>query len=252
MQSQDDIVAPEPDTAIGQVDISRGIDWIVEGFNLFMKKPGEWVIAGLGLFVIDFLLSYIPMIGNALATICALVAVGALLRACRALDEQQDPIAAARQAAAITPLWILGLIAAGLVLATALLVELVLMVLYTVFLIDPDFRSMFSIPSILPMLLTVPLIMALWMAPGLVVLKGTHPVEAVRLSLVAAMKNLSPFLVFYVVSAIACFLGALVMGVGLIVVYPLLICAAYIAYKDIFGAQGSGAAVVPVEQAPPG
>jgi uncharacterized membrane protein len=100
------------------------------------------------------------------------------------------------------------------------------------------------------MLISIPLLMALWMAPALVIMKNVAPVEAVRLSFAASLKNFVPFIIFYVLAAVACFLGAMLMGLGLIVVYPVLLCASYIAYKDIFATAGSGEAVGFIKDAP--
>ena len=251
MQSQDGIVAPDQVTSIRHVGINRGVEWIGSGFNLFMKKPAELIIAGLILFVVSLILNFVPIIGSGLATMAGVVAAGVFMRACQAIEEGNDPIAAGKVAAAATPLYILGLIAAGLGVAIALLGWVFISMAIAAAFFSPFAAvGMAGLTGILMMLISIPLIMALWLAPGLVIMKGTQPLDAVRLSFVASMKNFLPFMIFYILAAIASFIGAMLLGLGLIFVYPVLLCAAYVAYKDIFGTVTSGEAVGYIQQAP--
>jgi uncharacterized membrane protein len=226
-------------TAIRHVDTNRGVEWVSAGFNLFMKKPGELVIAGLILFVISFAMNFVPLIGSALATMAGVVAAGAFMRASEAIENGQDPLAAAQAAAGVAPLFILGLIAAGMGLAVGLIsAAMITLAVGAAFFSPFAGLGIAAVTWLLMMFISIPMIMALWLAPGLVLMRGTAPLDAVRLSFMASLQNLLPFIIFYVIAAIACFLGALMMGVGLIVVYPVLLCAAYFAYKDMFGPVG--------------
>ncbi len=251
MQNQDGIVAPENVTSIRHVDINRGVEWIGSGFNLFMKKPGELIIAGLALFVVSFILNWVPVIGSGLATMAGVVAAGAIMRACQAFEDGQDPVAAAKAAAGASPLFILGLIAAGMGVVIGLLgLMMTAMVIGAAFISVNAAIGLGAVTGLLMMFISIPMIMALWLAPGLVIMKGVQPVEAIRLSFVASIKNFLPFIIFYVLAAIASFLGAMLMGIGLIFVYPVLLCATYYAYKDIFGSVASGEAVGYLQDAP--
>ena len=73
MQTEDGVVSPDKVTTIRHVDINRGVEWIAGGFNLFMKKPGELIIAGLVLFIASFVLNFIPILGGGLATMLGVV-----------------------------------------------------------------------------------------------------------------------------------------------------------------------------------
>lgn len=244
MQNQDGIVTPENVTTIRHVDANRAVDWVTGGFNLFMKKPGELVIAGLILFVVGIVLAFVPMIGGALSTMIGVVAAGAFILACQAIEAGQQPLPAAQKAASFSPLYMLGLIAAAFGIAvTVMNWVMITMVLGAAFISPFAAVGLAGIGWIISMLLSIPVLMALWLAPGLVLLKGSEPIEAVRLSFAASLKNIVPFLIFYVLAAVATFLGTLLMGLGLIVVYPALLCAGYLAYKDIFGTVAIGEAV---------
>lgn len=249
MQAQDGIVSPDQRTTIRHVNANRGVEWISAGFTLFMKKPAEFAIAGVLLFVASFILNLIPVIGGGLTSMLGVVGVGAFLFACKAIEDGQDPIVAAQKALAVTPLFILGLIAAGMGIAVGLLgAAMVVMVLGLAFISPSLAMAAGAMTGLLMMLISIPMIMALWLAPGLVVMKGTQPIEAIRLSFVASLKNFVPFIIFYVLAAVATFIGSLLFGLGLILVFPVLMCATYVAYKDIFGSVTEGEAVALVEE----
>ena len=251
MQTEDGVVTPDKVTTIRHVDINRGVEWISGGFNLFMKKPGELIIAGLALFVVSFVLHLIPILGGGLASMLGVVAAGAMMLVCRAVEDGKDMLAEGQKAANITPLWILSLIAAGLGIAVAVLgFFLGAAVVGMVFVSPMLAMGLGALTFLLMMLIAVPMIMALWLAPGLVVFKGCDPVEAVRLSFAASIKNFLPFLIFYILAGIASMLGGMLMGIGLIFVYPVLLCATYIAYKDIFATAAGSDAVGYIQQAP--
>jgi hypothetical protein len=250
MQTQDGIVTPENATIIGRVDTNRAIEWVSGGFNLFLKKPGEFVIAGLILFVITFVLNYIPILGGGLTTMLGVIAAGAMMMFCRAVENGQDPLVESQKVANITPLWILSAIAAGAGIGIALIGVVLGAALVGLAFVSPTLAvAMAGLIFGAMTLISIPVIMALWLAPGLVVFKGAEPIDAIRLSFGAATKNIGAFIVFYILAVIAAFIGGLLLRVGLIVVYPIVLCAVYMAYKDIFGAASPAAAVSLMKEA---
>lgn len=235
MQAQDGIVSPDNAATIRHVTVNRGVEWVSAGFSLFMKKPGEFAIAGVLLLVVSFTLNFIPFIGGGLLTMIGVVGVGAFMYACKALEEGQDPIMAGQKALSVTPLFILGLIAAGMGIAITVLGGALVLTAVGLAFISPFLAiGVGAITGLLMVLVSIPMVMSLWLAPGLVVMKDTSPIDAIRLSFVASIKNFLPFIIFYVLGAIATLVGSLLFGLGLIVVFPVFMCASYVAYKDIF------------------
>jgi uncharacterized membrane protein len=84
------------------------------------------------------------------------------------------------------------------------------------------------------LVLSVLLGMAFWFAPALVVLRGLAPIDAMRASLGACLQNFIVFLVFGILATVASFIAMLPMGLGLIVLAPVMIGAAYASYLDVF------------------
>ncbi len=251
MQTTDGIVTPDRVTTIRTVDINRSVAWLLGGFQLFMKKPGELIIVGVVLFLVSLVLYFIVLVGGALTTMIGVVAVGALMRAFQAEESGQDHMLAAQKAASNGQLWMLGVIAAALGFTVTVLNWVMLLTTVGAAFINPFVAvGLAGVTGLFMLLVSIPVMMALWLAPGLVVLKGVPALEAVRLSFVATCKNIWPFMIFYVVAAIACLFSLMLAGIGLIVVYPVLLCATYLAYQDIFGAAAPGEAVGFLQDAP--
>jgi uncharacterized membrane protein len=77
--------------------------------------------------------------------------------------------------------------------------------------------------------------MAVWFAPGLIVFRNVAPVEAMKSSFAACMRNVVPFLVYGVVYIAAAIVASIPFGLGWIVLLPLLMLTIYVSYRDIYG-----------------
>jgi uncharacterized membrane protein len=84
------------------------------------------------------------------------------------------------------------------------------------------------------LLLFIPLSMAMLFSPALVLLDGMGPMEAIRQSFHGSLKNMLPLSVYGLAALGLLFLGAIPLGLGLLVVWPILTAAIYAAYRDIY------------------
>jgi uncharacterized membrane protein len=84
------------------------------------------------------------------------------------------------------------------------------------------------------LLLLVPLMMAYWFAPALVVLEDRLPLEAMKLSFSACWMNVLPFLVFGLAAFALLVVGMIPFGLGLLIVSPVLLASIYAGYRDVF------------------
>lgn len=80
----------------------------------------------------------------------------------------------------------------------------------------------------------LPLIMAYWFAPALVLFHDMKALDAMRLSFSACLRNVLPFLIYGVISAVLLVLAMIPLGLGLLVMIPTMTASLYISYKDIF------------------
>jgi uncharacterized membrane protein len=100
--------------------------------------------------------------------------------------------------------------------------------------LDPAVADRASFATLIGSALFVPLAMAVWFAPALVLLDGLPAWRAMQLSLRACVRNVLPFLLY----SVAMF-GLLVVALapfflGLLLWVPLAILSVYTAYRDIF------------------
>jgi uncharacterized membrane protein len=82
----------------------------------------------------------------------------------------------------------------------------------------------------------VPLYMALWFAPALIVFHRMAPVDALKASFSACLKNMVPFLIYGVILLALCVVAAIPFGLGFLVLAPVVIASIYTGYRDIFSA----------------
>jgi uncharacterized membrane protein len=84
------------------------------------------------------------------------------------------------------------------------------------------------------LVLTVPLAMAVWFAPALVVFRNVVPLDAMKSSFNVCLKNLVPFLVYGVILFVLAVVAAIPFGLGFLVLMPVLIGAQYASYVDLY------------------
>ena len=82
--------------------------------------------------------------------------------------------------------------------------------------------------------LLVPLLMAYWFAPALVVLRNMGAIEAMKTSFAASLKNIVPFLIYGAVMFVLFVLATIPLMLGFLVMLPLAFISYYTSYKDVF------------------
>ena len=92
--------------------------------------------------------------------------------------------------------------------------------------------------SLLAMLLSsvliIPLAMAMWFAPALVFFNNMAPLDALKASFNACLKNTLPFLILGLIVLVLMFFAALPVGLGFLVLFPVLAGTLYASYQDVF------------------
>ena len=78
--------------------------------------------------------------------------------------------------------------------------------------------------------------MALWFAPALVVFRKLPPIEAVKLSITAVLKNTVPFLVYGLIYIVASIVASIPFALGWLVLLPVSMLTAYVSYREVFEA----------------
>ncbi len=84
--------------------------------------------------------------------------------------------------------------------------------------------------------LFMPVIMAIWFAPALMMLADKGVFESLKMSFIGCLKNIMPFLIYGIVALILLVIAMIPVGLGLLIMFPVMMAAMYVQYKDIYGA----------------
>jgi hypothetical protein len=238
-------MTPSPSAEAGRaVDAGQGWSWITGGFELFKKQPGMWIALVVLLFVIIVVLAFIPILGAIATFLLMPVFAGGLMLGCQALA-RGGPLEFGHLFAGFKTqtanLIVLG--ALGLGGWVVVMVPVLLIVGAGAFFgaMSGDASGVaamggsFLIAWLLAMGLSVLLYMALWFAPALVVLRGVSPVAAIQQSFFACLKNIVPFLIYGIIMLVLSIVATIPLGLGWLVLGPVVIASVYTAYHDIYG-----------------
>jgi uncharacterized membrane protein len=234
------------------VPAGHGWDWIARGFGYFRSNPGAWILAVLIFFGISVLLSFVPFVGGLGVSLLATVFTGGLMRGVREQEEGRffrvKHLFAgfsnnAGQLVLVAILYLVGtLIIAVLIGAWMFAVAGPMLTIMTPNAAHPAGpEAMLAvvgptilIPLLVGSLLVIPLMMAYFFAPALVVLDGLSATAAMRLSFAGCLKNVLPFLLYGLIGLVLFVLAAIPFGLGLLIMVPAFVASVYAAYQDIY------------------
>ena len=226
----------------------EGASWIGSGWRLFTRAALMWIIAMLILFVIYIVANFIPIVGPIVMHILNPVFAAGLMIACASLEgggefELEHLFAGFKRNFG-------SLLVVGVVIG---LIELAILLLFVAIagmgIVGLIFSSASGAQaeevlqaSLLPLLLgtlvamalMVPVFMAYWFAPALVVLHGMEPMAALKESFMGSLRNMLPALIYGILMFLLGLLVPLTLGLGLLVWVPLFFTSTYAAYRDIF------------------
>jgi len=223
------------------VPSGNGWQWIVDGFKLFKLNPGVWILNLIILLAISFALAFMPIIGPLAANLLYPVFVGGLMLGCQALSRDQ-PLEVAHLFAGfrektgslimVAVLYLVGAVAIGIVVGVGFGFSM-LGVMF-----GGGGKSV-NLAAILVMLLVmmalfIPLLMAVWFAPALVVFHDLQPLEAMKQSFSGCLKNIVPFLVYGIIGFVLGILATIPFLLGWLVWGPTIVGSVYAGYRDIF------------------
>ena len=229
-------------------DAGQGTAWLGTAWDLFKRAPGIWIALVVIYIVLAMVLSFIPMIGQLALTLLGPVFMGGILLGCKALDDGQElrieHLFAGFQTK-LGPLLTLGaLYVGGLILIGIVVFGLVAMLFGASALASLGSNSSgmqagAAIGSVLlltcvALLMVLPLAMAMWFAPALVVFHDMQPVVAMRSSFFASLKNIMPMLIYGLILMVLAIVATIPFGLGWLILLPVLMASSYTAYRDIY------------------
>lgn len=238
-----------------KVPAGNGWKWIVEGWNLFTRAPGPWIGVTVIWMLISIAVGLFPLLGSIATVVLNQVFLAGLLIGSRALAEGgelkvEHLFAGFRERfgtlAAVGLLYLLAMLVAALI--AGLLVGFKLIGLFEALIpqieaaqVDPILALqvvvVFLLAFLIWLVLMVPVIMAIWFAPALVVFDGLDALAAIKASFSGCLRNMLPFLVYSVILLIPACIATIPVALGWLILGPLVVASIYASYRDIYFTQ---------------
>ena len=228
------------------VPASHGWNWIADGWTTFKAAPGLWIGIILVFVVILIALALVPFVGPVAQNLLMPVFMGGIVLGCRAIDDGQglefNHLFAGFQQrfgtlVAVGALYLAGFIAVMVVVMLVAGAGVAAMMMGGGG--QPNIGQSGAVLGLLlgvliAVALSIPLVMAIWFAPPLVVLQGLGAVDAMKASFTGCLRNLLPFLVYGIVGFLLAVLATLPLGLGWLVLGPVFAASVYSGYRDIY------------------
>lgn len=223
--------------------MGAGWQWFTRGFWHFRQNPFAWIGVLLLWMIVSVALSAIPVIGVigslVLSLLSPVILAGFVLGA--HTQEQGGDFTIAHLLAGfssnVKQLVLVGLLYLGGIFIAVVLLGLVIGGLFFTGgdMSNPQMGSSTIVLAVLAgTTVTIPLVMAYWFAPALIVFEGMSAIAAMKLSFNGCVKNILPFLFYGIVATFFLILGALPLGLGLLVVFPVVTASIYTSYRAIY------------------
>lgn len=232
------------------VDFGKGLTWYGDGWEIFKRNPGMWIVFMILMFVIATVLSLVPLLGPLLLALVFPGLIGGLLYAARELWEQRvmdinHLFIAFREPGTRDAVLVLGAVALGanilLMLITLVLIGSSMGVAGMMNQGSHDVLAAgFSLGMLLALLLMsllgLLLSMAFLYAVPLVMFAGTKPVDAMKSSFAACLANILPLSLFGIIYIVLTMIAIIPFGLGLLILLPVTFGAMYASYRDVYAA----------------
>ena len=233
---------------IRHVGVGHGVRWISEGWSLFLARPGFWLLAALLQILLILLVLLVPVLGQVGAhLLIPIMSAGLMVVAQRVHDNEPVTVDEAftgfrEHAPAVVNIgvwymlgWML-IVALGLLLGGGAALSGLAIGMETHYEWLGTVISVFGIllAIVVSLLLVLPLMMSVWLAPPLAVFHDIPAMQAMKHSFVASWRSLPAFIVAFFLVSLMLFLTSLTLGLALLVVVPIMAGATYAAYRDLF------------------
>jgi len=230
------------------VKASEGWVWIQSAWKLFLKNPGIWIVMLISYFAITIVLNFIPLLGSmVLALISPVLAAGFMYAACQVEEGKELDIKflfqGFQEKSKLNPLLVLGAIALVGVIVIGVITFVFIGGAMMAMLINGAEVSDVAITGLglgaifwilIVMSLQLLLLMALIFAVPLVMFNEITPMAAVKSSFSACLKNIWPMFVYSVIALLLCVIAIVPLGLGLIILFPVMMISLYCMYKSIY------------------
>jgi uncharacterized membrane protein len=225
------------------VPFENGWSWLAAAWSIFKRAAGVWIGMIVVLCLILIVLGVVPILGAVASIIAGPVFTGGLMLASRTTDQGGEPQFTQLfggfkhrfgSLIGVGVLYLVGF-AAILFIVTLVTGGSILTVIHAT---TPEevlaAGAGLLLAALIFFALLIPLLMAVWFAPALIVFHDVGSVGAMRASFSGCLRNMMPFLLYGIVWFIASIIASIPLGLGWLILGPVTAASIYTAYKDIY------------------
>lgn len=225
------------------VPFENGWTWLAAAWSIFKRAAGVWIGMIVVLCLIYIVLAVVPILGSAASLIAGPVFTGGLMLASRTIDQGGEPQFTQlfggfkHRFGSLVGVGVLYLVGFAAILFIAVLATgaSVLTLVHATTLEEwMAAGAGLLLAALIFFALLIPLLMAVWFAPALVVFHDAGAVAAMQASFAGCLRNMMPFLLYGIVWFIASIVASIPFGLGWLVLGPVTAASIYTAYKDIY------------------
>ncbi len=215
----------------------NGYRWLVTGWEMFRTAPATWIGISVAFLALMAVAGVVPILNFAVNLVIPVFA-GGIVIGCKAIDDGEglrfEHLFAgfSRNLGGLLMVGLLFLLAVILVGATFGIV--VALGVAGAAITAGTFSPMIVVAALVAAAVFVPIGMAVWLAPPLVVFHDVTAYQAMKTSFFVAWRNFMPFLVYSLVVLVAAIVASIPIFLGWLVLMPVLYASLYAFYRDAF------------------
>jgi uncharacterized membrane protein len=217
------------------------ISWLREGKMHFKRYPGAWVTCILIWFVFSLLMSVIPIVGQLAGGLLNYVFIAGLMLGCyesgtgKPFTSQYMFAGFKHNLPKLVGLGLVSMVISSAIMWITLGDTYIAMLSENMEALPADLDiNHLAISGLIATLLLIPLMMALWFAPVLIIRHDLSVFAALRLSFVACFLNTLPFFWYGLILLPMFLFGMFTLGLGFLVVLPVMLASINASYVQIF------------------
>lgn len=235
--------APPFDGSCRVAPAEAAVQWLRYGWDLFVRAPGPWLAMAVVFIVLLLVAAMVPLVGGMAAHLLMPLLTAGMLAAARRQDEGGPVelndlfIGFKRNSSGLVLIGVFYMLGWGGILIIGFILGGSAMMGGLVAGTPGGFGFALGgllLALLLGLALSVPLLMAVWFAPPLVLFNNMEAIPALKASFHACLQNMLVFLVYGLIVTVLAFVAALPMGLGFLVLGPVLFASLYASYRDIF------------------
>ena len=228
------------------VPASRGWSWIADGWTLFKASPGLWIGMIVVFVLILFAMTLVPFIGPVAQNLLMPVFMAGIVLGCRAIDDggslEFNHLFEGFKTQFGTLVAVGALYLAGFVAIMVVVMMFFGVGVFALFMAgggQPDVAATGAVLGLvlavlIVVALSLPLVMAVWFAPALVVFHQLNAIDAMKASFTGCLRNIVPFLVYSIAGFALAIVATIPIGLGWLVLGPVVAASVYTSYRDIY------------------